>query len=131
MVVDEDSRSRLLMQVAEAMQQATKINARKTKGDYRPDPDAARFPEWEPPRPNGHDREELNSASGGKKVTLTSLVEDWWREAKATGRSTSTHQSYSTTVGKLAKFLGHNDPRRVTPEDIVRFKDHRLFEVNP
>ncbi len=131
LVVDEDSRSRLLMQVAEAMQQATKINARKTKGDYRPDPDAARFPEWEPPRLNGHDREGLNSASVGKKVTLTSLVEGWWREAKATGRSISTHQSYSTTVDKLAKFLGHNDARRVTPEDIVRFKDYRLSEVNP
>ena len=28
-------------------------------------------------------------------------------------------------------FLGHDDAKRVTPEDVVRFKDHRLASINP
>ena len=31
----------------------------------------------------------------------------------------------------LVAFLGHDDAKRVTPEDVVRFKDHRLASVNP
>src|SRR6185437_6345471 len=38
----------------------------------------------------------------------------------------STYESYRNTVAKLVAFLKHDTARRVTPEDIVRFKDHRL-----
>ena len=31
----------------------------------------------------------------------------------------------------LVTFLGHDDAKRVTPEDVVRFKDHRLASINP
>jgi integrase len=34
-------------------------------------------------------------------------------------------------MAALAAFLGHNDALRVTPEDILRFKDHRLSTINP
>lgn len=127
--IDSQSRSRLIEAVDAAAIQASEQLRRNAKGDYRPDPDAARFPEWTPPRPNGEDREKPRPAAG-EKTTLTSLMEGWWREAKAAGRSISTYQSYSTTIAKLAAFLGHDDARRVTPEDVVRFKDHRLSEVN-
>ena len=52
-------------------------------------------------------------------------------EAKATGRKPSTHESYRNTVAGLVAFLGHDDAKRVTPEDVVRFKDHRLASINP
>jgi integrase len=64
-------------------------------------------------------------------VTLTGILEGWWREAKATGRKPSTHESYRNTVAGLVAFLGHDDAKLVTPEDIVRFKDHRLSSINP
>jgi len=129
--IDNQSRSRLIEAVDAAAIQASEQLRRNAKGDYRPDPDAARFPEWTPPRPNGEDREKPRPAAGEKTATLTALMDGWWREAKAAGRSISTYQSYSTTIAKLTAFLGHDDARRVTPEDVVRFKDHRLSEVNP
>jgi integrase len=64
-------------------------------------------------------------------LTLTGLLNGWWTEAKATGRKPSTYESYSNTTAGLVAFLGHDDAKRVTPEDIVRFKDHRLSSVNP
>lgn len=35
------------------------------------------------------------------------------------------------TMTQLRAFLGHDDARRVTPDDVVAFKDHRLASVNP
>ena len=64
-------------------------------------------------------------------VTLTGILEGWWKEAKATGRKPSTHESYRNTIAGLVTFLGHDDAEQVTPEDIVRFKDHRLASINP
>jgi integrase len=59
-------------------------------------------------------------------ITLTGILNGWWIEARVTGRKPSTHKSYRNTVAGLAKFLEHDDAKRVTPEDVVRFKDHRL-----
>jgi integrase len=59
------------------------------------------------------------------------MLEGWWKEAQATGRKPSTHESYSNTVAGLVAFLGHDDAKLVTPDDIVRFKDHRLASINP
>jgi integrase len=63
-------------------------------------------------------------------LTLSGMLEGWWREAQAAGRKPSTHESYSATTAALVAFLGHDDARRVTPDDIVRFKDHRLSPIN-
>jgi integrase len=69
--------------------------------------------------------------SEAASVTLTGIIEGWWTEAKATGRKPSTYESYRNTVAGLVVFLGHDDAKRVTPEDIVRFKDYRLASTNP
>lgn len=34
-------------------------------------------------------------------------------------------------MSKFVAFLGHDDASRVTGDDVIRFKDHRLAEVNP
>jgi integrase len=65
------------------------------------------------------------------EVSLTGILDGWWLEAKATGRKPSTHESYRNTVAGLVAFLGHDSAKLVTPEDIVRFKDHRLASINP
>ncbi|MGR7996726.1 DUF6538 domain-containing protein [Xanthobacter sp. ZOL 2024] len=66
-----------------------------------------------------------------KAESLKGLVEGWWTEAKALGRKPSTYESYSATTAAFVAFLGHDDANRVTPEDVIRFKDHRLASVNP
>jgi len=63
--------------------------------------------------------------------SLTSLLEGWWKEAQATGRKPSTYESYRNTIASFVKFLGHDDASRVTPANVVAFKDHRLASVNP
>jgi integrase len=57
---------------------------------------------------------------------MLALFGDWWKEAKATGLKISTHDNYRNTVNKLIAFLKHDDAQKITPDDIVRFKDHRL-----
>jgi integrase len=73
----------------------------------------------------------LGATTIAASVTLTGILEGWWTEAKATGRKPSTHESYKNTVAGLVTFLGHDDAKLVTPEEIVRFKDHRLASINP
>lgn len=62
---------------------------------------------------------------------LSGILAGWWREAQATGRKPSTYESYRNTVTGLTKFLDHDDASRVSPEDVVRFKDHRLAMARP
>jgi site-specific recombinase XerD len=64
--------------------------------------------------------------SSQSSLTLTAILEGWWTEAKAAGRKPSTYESYRNTIANLTGFLGHDDAGRVTAEDVVRFKDHRL-----
>lgn len=68
--------------------------------------------------------------SAGKEQ-LMKLFEDWWREAKATGRKPSTYESYKNTMTGFVRFLGHDDAETVAPSDVVAFKDHRLSSINP
>ncbi|MBG1233730.1 tyrosine-type recombinase/integrase [Aestuariivirga litoralis] len=66
-------------------------------------------------------------------VSLTALVEEWWKRAKAGGKSFSTYEARKRTVRQLVEFLGHDDAGRVTKRDIVRFRDYRILEkgINP
>jgi integrase len=107
-----------------ALQDAFERREREAQGDYTPDPKAARFPEWIPPADTPSAPSTAPKAP--PKVTLTGLVEAWWPEAKAADRKQSTYESYRNTAGKLRDFLGHDDAARVTPDDVIRFKDHRL-----
>jgi hypothetical protein len=116
-----DSREMLLDEIAKALKHAFGARQRNAEGDYSPDPVAERFPaftgEGSPP-----------SSSLSKRASLTSILDDWGREAKAAGRSVSTLQSYERSLRQFAEFLKHDDAFRITPEDVRRFKDHRIAE---
>lgn len=64
-------------------------------------------------------------------VTMTGIFKDWWREAQSAGRKPSTHESYSNTVKSFVAFLKHDDASRITAEDVVGYKDHRLSTPSP
>ena len=110
-----------------ALRDAFEARERNAEGDYRPDPKAERFPSFEqapvnePPSPSAAKRPK-------PKGSLTGILADWWTEAKAGGRTVSTHESYGRTMRQFAAFLGHDDASRVTAEDVIRFKDHRISE---
>jgi integrase len=123
--VDVETRQRLLREVGLALHHVSTVLQRRGHGDFRPDPEAARFPEWKAPEAP----KAVPKVAG--KSTLAAILEDWWREAQATGRKPSTFESYSNTVKAFTAYLKHGDAARVTPEDVIGFKDYRLSSINP
>jgi len=114
-----DDRRRFLKLVGDASVDASWQLKRNAQGDYSPDPKALRFPPVE-------------TVDGVKpRQKLTGLFESWWAEAKATGRSQSTHDTYKGAVDRLVKYLGHDDAGRVTEADMLGFKDARIKVVTP
>lgn len=96
----------LLIEVAEA-------SLKRQRGEVVPTP--------EPPAEKAATELRSNAAQ-----SITGLVDDWWKEAKAAGRAISTHDAYRRAAAQLAAFLKHDDARRVTQDDVIAFKDHRL-----
>lgn len=132
-VVDPDSRLKLAKALGASFQRASKTLADLASGATSPEhvPSLA-----EAPRPGSDSIPNLaygGSASrpneqswSSTALSLTGLFEAWWKEAQAAGRKPSTHESYQNTVKNFIGFLTHDDATRVTPEDVVAFKDHRL-----
>jgi len=127
------SRDAFIQALTSALYKAASLLGVRATGDYSPDPHAARYPDWQRPEPplERYVAPPSKPALAVGNITLTALVEGWWTEAKATGRKPSTYESYRNTMQRLIKHLGHEDASRVTPEDIIGFKDARLAEINP
>lgn len=119
--VDEASRKIVLSEALKGLREGMEARKRKAGGDYSPDPQSERFPEWKQP----------GTRQANSSVSLNGLLDSWWREAKSAGLSESTHESYGKAISALAAFLGHDDAVQVTHEDILRFKDHLLATANP
>ena len=113
----QSDRRRFLHLVGTAALDAGWQLRRNAEGDYTPDIKALRFPSIE------------NVAEVKPKHTITGLFDLWWQEAKATGRSRKTHDTYRGAVDRLIKHLGHDDAGRVTERDMLAFKDSRLKVV--
>lgn len=126
--VEAGSRLLLLVAFVQALRDAFENRARNAEGDYSPDPKSQRFPEWVSPA----EQSKLLPTSGlAAAVSLKGLVEDWWKEAQATGRKLSTYESYRNTMAGMVAYLGHDDAAPLTPENVIGFKDHRLSSINP
>jgi integrase len=124
LIVDQVSRQQVLEQVAVAAGLSAEKIERFSLGDYSPDTDASRFPDWSAEKPTAH--------KAKSDVAITQLLAGWWKEAgRNGGRSISTYESYSKAVRYFVDFLGHDDAAQVTPRDVVGYKDKRLDDVNP
>ena len=133
LIVDEWDRWKLAKAVGAALQSASLTLCRAAQGEIVLDDSLARAPVE---IANGHVGISSNvlpapsrlptQRGGARPLSLTDLFKAWWQEAKAAGRKPSTHESYEKTVRYLVAFLKHDDATRVTAEDIVAFKDHRL-----
>ncbi len=109
-----------------ALRDAMERRKREAGGDYSPDPKSERFPEWRPP-----EQTKPIAPASSPAVSLTGLLDGWWKEAAATGRKPSTHESYQHAVLSLVAFLKHDDAARISPEDVVAYKDFRVSSINP
>ena len=129
LIVAPETRTKLLEAIARAERDVSFVLERRASGDYRPDQSADRFPVWRDPISQTPAASSIVRPPAQK--TLTAILEDWWKEAQAVGRKPSTYESYSNTVRGFVTYLEHDDATRVTPEDVVGFKDHRLSSINP
>lgn len=115
---DLTSRLRLIEELHNAAKQSAEVNYRKAKGDYRPDPDAGRFPELaDQPAPQPKPQETQG------KVTITQLFKLWELDHLAAGKSPRTVRDFHHKAASLIRFLGHEDAERVTPENISDWCD--------
>jgi integrase len=120
LVVDDESRAALLLETLRALTDAAKKLQRNAQGDYSPDTASARFPAWNPP----------SQPDATASVTITSLLNSWKVEAKGRNLAAATFDDYNSRIGMFIRWLGLDDARRVTADDIVRYKDHRLALVS-
>ena len=127
--ISAETRRLILDLFPRALIEGIEAHAKKAGGDYSPHPAASRFPVWEPPKQDFPAQVKPTLPSG--KVSLKGLVEGWWNEAEAAGRTLSTYEGAVAVFGRLSEFLKHDDALRVTPEDILAFKDYRLASTNP
>ncbi|WP_316174132.1 MULTISPECIES: tyrosine-type recombinase/integrase [unclassified Bradyrhizobium] len=111
-------RRRFLQLIGTASLDAGYNLKRNATGDYSPDAKAQRFPPIE------------TVAALKPKQTITGLLDSWWTEAKRTGRSQQTYETYKGAIDRLIKKLGHDDAGRVTEQDMLDFKDARLKVVS-
>lgn len=61
-------------------------------------------------------------------VTFGVLIAGWSREKKPTPK---TLYSWQLVVSQLAKFLGHDDAKKVTPDDMVAWKNALMSQLSP
>ncbi|SDO92132.1 Integrase [Aureimonas jatrophae] len=136
LIVDDDSRFKLARAIGAAFQRASKTLASLAEGELVPDqvPTLNATVRATPLYSNfttSLTQSAVGSKSGFADVTMTGLLADWWREAKALDRKPSTYESYSNTVKGFVAFLKHDSASRITPQDVIAYKDHRLTTPSP
>ncbi|MDP2409616.1 MAG: site-specific integrase [Pseudolabrys sp.] len=111
-VTDKASRNALLAEAGMKLTKAAEKLQRNASGDFTPDPFAASIPAW---------KGEVN-AEPGNATTLTfeNLFERWKEETRP---APSTVTSWRGHVKQFKRHLGHDDPRRVTRDNVVAWKD--------
>nr|WP_249790252.1 tyrosine-type recombinase/integrase [Bradyrhizobium yuanmingense] len=116
--IDDDSRTRLAAALHEAFKDATALFERRGRGDYGPDLVEARFPEWEA----------KSAPSGQAGLTVAALFAGWELESRAAGVTEKTISEYKSVLTRFAVFVGHDDATRITPHDVVGWKNKRLTD---
>jgi integrase len=115
-----DDRSLLLLQeaVSRSLLQAREHLQKLTKGDYRPDPDADRFPVLELTSKKEQEKKlELG------KYSLVQIFEDYASEKKISPR---TYKRWKAIIMKIAEEVP--DARNITPEWVVAYKDRLIAQ---
>ncbi|MBS9478996.1 site-specific integrase [Ancylobacter radicis] len=125
LTVDESTRARLMVEADKAFLQSTRQLKRNAQGDYRPDPEESRFPEWVPPSAPEQ------AAAATPATPIMELFEGYLRELRASGKGNETERRWTPVLRAFIAFVEHDDASRVTKEDVIRWKDERLGVRSP
>jgi integrase len=114
-LIDEDSRQKLIERLSVDLSVAAKKLARNAAGDYTPDTYAAKFPPFD----QGGDK-------GASSKSLKALAEAWHKAALDRDVKKRDADRIKSRFETLIAFLKHDNAERVTRKDIVRWRDYRL-----
>jgi integrase len=114
--LDEASRTKLIEEVAMALDQAANTLKRRGYGDFGPDRTADRFPAWESDRP----RSDPGETSG---PSISSLLDGWAKEAEPKPATVDLWRSYLTS---FISFVGRDIALEITRSDVIAWKQHLL-----
>ena len=117
--LDDRSAAELGQRMADLYHSFCTLMIRRAGGDYGEDPVLAGMPDWKPAEPV---RVRTNDGA-----TITELFDRYVAERKP---APATEKAWRRLLGHLRAYLGHDDATRVTPKDIVGWKDKLLAEPN-
>lgn len=120
--VSDDSKTRLAHELYKVGGEIAALMKRRAEGYYDVDEGVDRFPPL-------HLNDTGKSQTAAK--TITQLFEGWKREAQTAGKAEKTFDEYGAAIKRLVAFLKHDDGLRVSPKDIVAYKEMRLATINP
>lgn len=115
LTVDETSRKRLLDATYDSIEQAWKVNRRKAERDYRPDPDAVRFPEWV-----AKNAAPVAAKSASTGMTLIDLLT---KQAAERAYSPKTVSEWTRSLKSLAESAGTSIASEITPDHMIAWTD--------
>ncbi len=112
LVCDKATRRRLLLAAGRAGVQAAEQVGRECRGDWRPDPDAARFPALDLPK------------AAPPPAKKTSIDEIWQKIVP--GLAPKTQSKYRRHIDDLLAFAGTKDLAKVTRDQVKAWRDDVL-----
>ncbi|MCX5580265.1 site-specific integrase [Kaistia terrae] len=127
-VAHPESRTALIEEIDRALVQRGELMKRFSEGDFRPDPEAARFPDpgaalapLRSPAPTPPGSASANPASLGLNIL------DVWAKFKATiTPASSTVRRWEPAIKAFDAFIESRGMETVTPGDATLFADHRV-----
>lgn len=120
---DADSVRRIAVALYATRMKAADTLRRRAEGDYSPDTHAPTFPPIVVPATAA--AKSPGPSLQTEPLTGTKLLELWAAEVRP---APATVDKYAATFRSLARILGFDDVRRITADDVVRFKEARSAE---
>jgi hypothetical protein len=113
LTIDAASRPVLLNEIRRAILDGAKQVSRKGSGDYGPDPNVSRFPQWAAENP---------SAVALTDLTSQELFSRW--EGQQT-KTANTVRRYAASWRSFIRFMGNRDVRTLEDKDVYAWAVHR------
>lgn len=120
LALEEQSRFKLLKEVAEARIRAAQTLERFAEGDYRPDKEAEKFP----PTPS---RGSVTSAGRREAGGMEALIAGWEKEKSP---RPATRDLWRTYIAEFISFVGNDDPGAIRRQDVIDWKQKLLEDGN-
>lgn len=115
--VDEDTKAALTREMLKVGVEIAGVLKGRAEGNYAPDEGANRFPSLQLEAPKDH-----------AAVPVAELLAGWELESRAAGVTDKTVSEYKSVLTRFVAFIEHGDATRITPHDVIRWKDKRLAD---